>query len=290
LTLRTLFLGAVALALHGCAHPPTPNPHYVLGRAYQAGGVWHYPREASDLDETGIADIARDRPTGLTTDGELFDQSAMAGGHPTVQLPAVARLTNLENGRQVVIRINDRGAGNPHRLMDVTRRTAQLLGFPTSGLARVRLELLAQQSQDAEDALPGAPRLAIAAAPRGAIEVAELPPPGGSAAAAPQVPIAAPADAAKPAAPPMPLPETVTQTTPNPGHLIVRLDTFDEFQYAAVQQAKLAAAGAHIVYLTQGRTHQFRVDVGPLPSIAQADAVLDRALAYGIPDARIVVE
>jgi rare lipoprotein A len=290
LTLRTLFLGAAALALHGCAHPPTATPHYVLGRAYQAGGVWHYPREALDLDETGIADVAKDRPTGLTTDGEVFSQSALAAGHPTLQLPAIARLTNLENGRQVVIRINDRGAGNPHRLLDVTRRTAQLLGFPASGLARVRLELLPQQSEAAADALPGAPRLAIATAPLGAIEVAQLPPPGSGAAAAPPVPIVAPPDAAKPVPPPMRLPETVTQTAPDPGKLIVRLDTFDEFQYAAVQQAKLAASGAHIVYLTEGRTHQFRVDVGPLPSIAQADAVLDRALAYGIPDARIVVE
>ncbi|HET6607053.1 MAG TPA: RlpA-like double-psi beta-barrel domain-containing protein [Rhodopila sp.] len=290
MTLRLLLLGAAALALHGCANAPRPNPHYVLGTAYQAGGAWHYPRETMDLDETGIAAIAKDSSTGLTTDGERFSQSAMAGAHPTLQLPAVARVTNLENGRQVVIRINDRGSGNPHRLMEVTRRTAQLLGFPPSGLARVRLELLPQQSEDAADALPGAPKLTVATAPRGAIQTVDLPPPGANTAAVAPVPAAAPVDAAKPAAPPMRLPETVTQTTPNAGRLMVRLDTFGEFQFAAVQQAKMAAYGAHIVYLDQGRTHQFRVDVGPLPSIAQADSVLDRALANGIPDARIVVE
>jgi rare lipoprotein A len=290
LTLRPLLLGAAALVLYGCANTPTPNPHYVLGHAYQADGVWHYPRETMDLDDTGIAAIAKNSPTGLTTDGESFSQSAMAGAHPTLQLPAIARVTNLENGRQVVIRINDRGSGNPHRLMEVTHRTAQLLGFPPSGLARVRLELLPQESEDAADALPGAPKLAVAAAPRGDIQATDLPPPGSSMQAASPVPIAAHLEAPKPAAPPMRLPETVTQTTPNPGRLVVRLDTFDEFQFAAVQQAKMAAYGAHIVYLVQGRTRQFRVDVGPLPSIPQADAVLDRALAHGIPDARIVVE
>jgi rare lipoprotein A len=289
LTLKTLFLAAAALVLHGCAQP-TPNPHYVLGGAYQAGGVWHYPQEAAYLDETGIAAIARDSPTGLTSDGEAFDQTALAGGHATLQLPAIARLTNLENGRQVVIRINDRGDGNPHRLLDVTRRTAQVLAFPADGLARVRLQLLPNQSAAAVDAVPGAPKLAVAAAPRGAIEVAELPPPGAAAPAAAPTRMVAPDDAAKPAAPPMRLPEVVTQTQPNPGQLVVRLDTFDEFQYAAVQQAKMAAAGAHIVYLTEGRNHRYRVDVGPLSSIAQADAVLNRALGYGIPDARIVVE
>ncbi len=289
MTLKTLYLAAAALVLHGCARP-TPNPHYVLGGAYQAGGVWHYPQEAADLDETGIAAIARDSPTGLTSDGELFDQTALAGGHATLQLPAIARLTNLENGRQVVIRINDRGDGNPHRLLDVTRRTAQLLAFPANGLARVRLRLLPAESAAAADAMPGAPKLAVAAAPRSAIEVAELPPPGAAAPASAPARMVAPADSAMPAAPPMRLPEAVTQTQPNPGQLMVRLDTFDEFQYAAVQLAKMAAAGAHIVYLTEGRNHRYRVDVGPLPSIAQADSVLDRALGYGIPDARIVVE
>ena len=86
------------------------------------------------------------------------------------------------------------------------------------------------------------------------------------------------------------LPETVSQTTPRPGHLVVRLDVFDEFQYAAIEQAKMASVGAKIATVTQGRTRRFRVDVGPLPDVASADAVLDRALALGIPDARIVVD
>ncbi|HVY18247.1 MAG TPA: RlpA-like double-psi beta-barrel domain-containing protein [Rhodopila sp.] len=294
---RTLGLGsaAAALVLSGCTPAPTPHPHYVLGPAYQAGGVWHYPRDVDTLDETGIAAIARKPPSGLTSDGEVFDQGALAAGHPTIQLPAIARVTNLENGRQVVVRINDRGSGDPHRLIEVTRRAATLLDFPPDGLARVRVELLPRETEAAVDSVPGAPKLAVAAAPRSAIETTDLPAPGTPAAiAAPSastpVPLPGPDDTAKPAAEPLRLPERLTQVTPNPGRLVVRLDTFDEFQYAAAQQAKMAAAGAHIVYLTSGRGQQFRVDVGPLPSIARADAVLDQALALGIPDARIVVE
>jgi rare lipoprotein A len=97
-------------------------------------------------------------------------------------------------------------------------------------------------------------------------------------------------DQAATAAPPMRLPETITQTQPRPGTLMVRLDTFDDYRYAAVQRAKMGAYNTSIVNVYEGRTHRFRVQVGPLPSVAAADAVLDRALASGIPDAKIMVD
>ena len=125
------------------------------------GSVWFYPRESFDLDETGLAAVAKGDTARLTTDGEVFDQTALAAGHPTIQLPAIARLTNLENGREVTVRLNDRGSGDPRRLVEVTRRTAQLLAMPPDGVARVRLQVLPNESHAAADALPGAPSLAI---------------------------------------------------------------------------------------------------------------------------------
>ena len=134
-------------------------------------------RASDDLDETGLAAIARDSHARLTTDGELFDQTALAAAHPTLQLPAIARLTNLENGLQVTVRVNDRGSGNPHRVVEITKRTAALLGVSTmTPSPACGLQVLPNESQAAADALPGAPRLVIAAAPRETVEVAELPP------------------------------------------------------------------------------------------------------------------
>jgi rare lipoprotein A len=285
---------ALGLLAVGCAGPALkPDPHYVLGKPYQTRTVWYYPREAYDLDETGLAAIVKGDAARLTTDGEVFDQTALAAAHPTIQLPAIARLTNLENGREVAVRLNDRGSGDPRRLVEVTRRTATLLGIPSGGVARVRLRVLPNESHAAADALPGAPSLGLTAAPRGEVQVAELPPPQGvrqdSARALPAAPVARPVEAA-PAAPPLRLPEAVTQGVPRPGQLMVRLDTFDEYQYAAVERAKMSAAGAQIVSIVDHRTHQFRVEIGPLPDVAHADAVLEQALASGIPDARIVVD
>ena len=91
----------------------------------------------------------------MTTDGEVFDQTALAAAHPTIQLPAIARLTNLENGREVTVRLNDRGSGDPHRLVEITRRTAHLLDMPPDGVARVRLHVLPDESHAAAEALSG---------------------------------------------------------------------------------------------------------------------------------------
>jgi rare lipoprotein A len=285
---------SLALLTFSCTAPQLkPDPHYVLGKPYQAAQHWYYPRETFDLDETGIAAVIKDDASRLTSDGEVFDQTALAAAHPTIQLPAIARLTNLENGRQVTVRLNDRGSGDPRRLVEITRRTAILLAAPPGGVVRVRLQVLPSESHAAADALPGAPSLALTAAPRGGVEVAELPPlPGVRQGIGRALPIASdvrPAELPQ-AVPPLRLPEAVTQTTPQPGKLMVRLDTFDEYQYAAVERAKMGSAGARIVSVMSGRQHQFRVEIGPLPDVAHADAILDQALASGIPDARTVVD
>ncbi len=285
---------ALLIPLSACTPALKPDPHYVLGKPYQAGTVWYYPAENFDLDDTGLASVSKDTSVRLTTDGEVFDQTALAAAHPTIQLPAIARITNLETGLQTTVRVNDRGPGDPHRLVQVTRRTATLLGIPPGGAARVRLTVLPVESHAAADSLPGAPSPGVTAAPRGGVEVAELPPPPGIRQGAghviSQTPAARP-EAAASAAPPMRLPESVTRTEPQPGSLMVRLDSFDEYHYAAAQRARMAAAGAFIVTERQGRSRrQYRVQIGPIPDIARAEAILDQALASGIPDARIVVD
>ncbi|HEY2131358.1 MAG TPA: RlpA-like double-psi beta-barrel domain-containing protein, partial [Acetobacteraceae bacterium] len=236
----------VAILAAGCTPALKPEPHYVLGQPYQTNSVWFYPRESFDLDETGLAAIAKDGAPRLTADGEAFDQTALAAAHSTLQLPAIARLTNLENGREITVRLNDRGSGDPHRLVEVTKRSAALLDMPADGVAQVRLRVLPNESHAAAEALPGAPSLAMSAAPRGDVEVAELaPPPGvrqGNGRSLPKAVVAAP-DREPTAAPPMRLPEAVAQTSPRPGRLMVRLDTFDSYQYAAGQRAKMSRYG-----------------------------------------------
>ena len=281
------------LILPSCVQPPDPRPVYHLGTPYQASGAWHYPREATQYDETGLASVMATSRSGLTTNGEVLDQTAMIAAHPTLQLPAIARLTNLETALSTTVRINDRGTGNPKRLVEVSRRTAELLRIPADGTARVRLTLLPDPSQEAAEALPGAPSLAMAAAPRASIEVAELaPPPGVRDGGGRSATLANPTTTTDPtrAAPVLRLPETVTQDIPRPGQLMVRLGTFEVYQFATIQLSRVAGLGARITRTQQGRTRQFRVEIGPIEDTARAESVLDQTLAAGIPDARIVVE
>ena len=179
MTTRHILAAALTMLMFGCTPPLKPDPHYVLAKPYQVGRVWFYPRESYDLDQTGLASVVQGNASRLTTDGEVFDQTALAAAYPTIQLPAIARITNLETGREVTVRLNDQGSGDPHRLVQVTRRTATLLGMPPNGVARVRLQVLPNESRAAADPLPGAPSLALTAAPLGAVQVAELAPPPG---------------------------------------------------------------------------------------------------------------
>ncbi|MBN8906264.1 MAG: hypothetical protein J0H99_06510, partial [Rhodospirillales bacterium] len=180
-SLAATSLPLLALAfLFGCAKPgPAPHPHYVVGSPYKASGVWYYPAERAELVETGLAAVLPPNRPALTTNGEVYYPAAMAAAHPTLQLPAIARITDLETGRAVVVRINDRGTGDPHRRVEVTPRVAMLMGMRQDQPAQVRLELLGAESRAAVDGLAGAPSLPVSAAPRGAVQQANLPPPPG---------------------------------------------------------------------------------------------------------------
>jgi rare lipoprotein A len=280
----------LALVLASCQRPPPAQPHYVLGPPYLAGGAWYYPRESYQGVETGLATVYPPDHAPLTADGEVFDQTALAAAHQTLQLPAIARVTNLENGLQTVVRLNDRGPSTPHRLIEVTHRVAGLLRFGRDDGVRVRIEMLPAESHAAVDAVPGAPRLDIAAAPIGAVQQTDLPPPGGTV-------VAATAHRHEAEAVPEPatarierLPEMVTQGAPDPGRLFIRLGTFQSHRYADIQRAKVAGLGASIVRAVQDRQPVYRVAIGPLANVEQADMVLDRVLRAGVGDARIVVE
>ena len=284
---------AMLCLLAACTRPPPAHhPHYVLGAPYQAGGIWWYPRENYDLDETGLAAIYPDHHAPLTTDGEVFSQNAIAVAQPTLQLPAIARLTDLQTGRSLLVRINDRGNPSPGRLVQVTRRVATLLGMPRGSVAQVRLAVLAGPSAAAEDRVDGAPHLAIATAPLGRVQQVALPPPPGirQASGHRTPPAAPPPPAPAKGAEPLRIDGIVAQGSPDPGRLWVRLNTFQSYQYAAIQRARVVGLSPHIQTVSRGRTHVFRVVLGPFTRVTDADAALDRAIAAGVSDARIVID
>lgn len=131
------------LALSACATPrqaAEPSPHYKIGKPYQINGRWYHPRHDPDYDKVGVASWYGDPFHGrLTANGEIFDMNQMTAAHTTLPLPSLAEVQNLENGRTIIVRVNDRGPFADDRIIDLSREAARRLGFERKGLARVRV-------------------------------------------------------------------------------------------------------------------------------------------------------
>jgi rare lipoprotein A len=126
---------------------------YKVGSAYSVGGTWYRPEESFDYVETGIASWYGPNFDGhRTANGEIYDQDELTAAHRTLQMPCLVRVTNLENGRSVVVRINDRGPYMRGRIIDVSKRAAELLGFIGKGTARVRVAVLSKESREIAEA------------------------------------------------------------------------------------------------------------------------------------------
>lgn len=273
---------------------PSADATYTVGAPYQSGGVWYYPHEQFAYTATGLATQIARRP-GRTADGEVYDPTALVASHPTLQLPAIARVTDLETGRSLLVRINDRGPGDPHGLIGLSPRAVALLGAGAAPF-RVRVELQEAESRQLTGGQNEAAHLKIDTAPQAAIAAEDLAPPSGETASTrghvlPPDAKVAPVLAATPV-PTVParLPEQVTQGQPAPGQLYVELARFSAPSFAMEMVARLPSLGAvaSADYESSGEP-PFRVRIGPLRDIATAEATLDRALREGVSDARIVV-
>ena len=119
---------------------PKGGGFYKLGSPYAVGGRWYTPRDQPGLDEVGIASWYGDDFHGRkTANGEIYDMNRMSAAHPTLPLPTYAYVTNVENGRTVLVRVNDRGPYVGNRMIDLSRAAAHALGTKGRGLGRVRV-------------------------------------------------------------------------------------------------------------------------------------------------------
>ncbi len=122
---------------------------YKVGKPYQIDGRWYRPQEDWTYAETGMASWYGDQFHGRqTANGEIFDKNSMTAAHRTLPLPSLIRVTNLENGRTANLRVNDRGPFAHGRILDVSHEAARVLGFESQGVAKVKVELLSQESMD----------------------------------------------------------------------------------------------------------------------------------------------
>ncbi len=116
---------------------------YKIGTPYKIENQWYYPQENKRYDMTGVGSWYGPKFHGKrTANGEIFDMNLLTAAHPTLPMPIWARVTNLENNKSVIVRINDRGPFKKNREIDLSRRAAQILGYLEQGTAQLRVQYL----------------------------------------------------------------------------------------------------------------------------------------------------
>jgi rare lipoprotein A len=285
-----------------------------IGNPYQVMGQWYYPKDDASYDQTGIASWYGPNFHGLNTaNGEVYDMEMVSAAHKTLPLPSYVEVTNLENGRRIVVRVNDRGPFVSDRIIDLSRRSAELLGVLRQGTARVRVRRV-YPPEDVRLALRsggrsgGAVQLAAVSAPpsvpsQRAAVASDLPKPAASA-------VAASGEAMTPtSASPLPirtvsLPASVAAlpvSTQRPAATGSAAASFASAGPSFIQVAAVSDRGRAewlanylkvfgtplIQPMTSG---MIRVRIGPYASVEEAQAALAKVQDAGYQEARIVAD
>src|SRR6202011_782407 len=131
---------------------PKGGGTYRIGKPYTVGGQVYVPEEDTNYRAEGMASWYGDDFHGrLTANGEVFDMGSLTAAHPTLPMPSYARVTNLRNGKSVIVRVNDRGPYHGNRLRDVSNKAAELLEFKGNGVAHVRVEYVGRAPLEGSD-------------------------------------------------------------------------------------------------------------------------------------------
>lgn len=296
---------------------------YKVGNPYTIQGRRYYPKESYNYSETGVASWYGPKFHGKqTANGEIFDKYELTAAHKTLQLPSIIRVTNLANGRAVILRVNDRGPFSRDRVLDVSERAATLLGFKNNGTTRVRIDVMPQESkQVASLAKAGTdtrgyevalnskkqidPENNMVLPPRRPVQTIQV----ASVNQAPQAEYRAGSLApvqVQPLTPPLPPQKTISQTvshmepitSPSPisdvaysNKIYVQAGAFSEEQNALSLSNSLSRIGPSKVYMTRVNDRPFfRVRLGPYADEAEAQKIATTLLQSGNTNTKLVMD
>jgi rare lipoprotein A len=298
---------------------------YKVGAPYKIDGVTYTPQEEFNHVETGVASWYGPGFHGKSTaNGEPYDQSARTAAHRTLQMPAIVRVTNLDNGMSTVVRINDRGPFARSRIIDLSRTAAQELDIVRTGTGHVRIEQLQAESLAVKDVAiagggPAEQQAAVAQASSGRYAPAQAQAPVQTAAYSPPAPVyaqPAPAPAYAQPAPTQPVWQTNSRSAaadPAPAYIpassggptvaslatgstlqptsgfYVQTGAFTTPENAERQRGAVSSYGiSEISQGSAGGRDVYRVRLGPYTTSDAAGIVADRLKRSGYGDARVV--
>ena len=284
-----------------------------IGNPYQVLGQWYYPKDEAAYDQSGIASWYGPGFHGLSTaNGEAYDMDMLSAAHKTLPLPSYVEVSNLENGRKLVVRVNDRGPFVSDRIIDLSRRSAEVLGIKEKGTARVRVRRVyppesvrmalrdgrrppATQMAAVTTAIPPVvPRAApVASQPAASAQVFSpkaMPEPaltGGASVTLVDLP-ASSATAGRTGATPQGASGQVAASFASPHQSFIQVAAVSDPGRASWLAAFLKPFGTPMVQQTASGL--IRVRIGPYASQEAAQAALAKVRDAGYQDARIVTD
>lgn len=289
---KTLYAGLAALLLlAGCASEPKEFTYanlpqevkaikadggiYKVGNPYTVLGQSYIPREDYNYSETGMASwYGDDFHNKRTANGETYNMRAITAAHRTLPLPSIVKVTNLENGRTIIARVNDRGPYVKNRIIDISEKGAEMLGYKNKGIAKVKVEILADESRAIKEAMlskdnsskiyTAAQKNMQTAVP---VQTANITP--------------VPATTA---------PQKVALNQPTEsGTFFVQVGAFTDYEKAKQMASAMERFGRVSIYEAYlSKDGIYRVRLGAYNSRDEALQILDRVLDYGHADVTIV--
>lgn len=291
---RLIALVSLMILVTACGtHEYSPEENrrlYKVGNPYTIAGQRYHPKEDFAYDETGLASwYGPGFHRNDTANGEQFNKYSMTAAHKTLPMPSIVRVTNLENGRSVKVRINDRGPFVKGRIIDVSRRAAEQLGFKDNGVAKVRVQLLPQETAALfGGTLPNGHKIALAK--NDAPEPVAKP--------EPQEEREVASAAADTGAKPVFIETEAVSYEPDtalsagdghPGDLLIRVGLFRQAANAKKVVRDILRFGvANVKEIVQDNERFFLVQLGPVTNAREAERLLNLILDSGYPDAYIV--
>jgi rare lipoprotein A len=276
---------------------PYGGGRYHVGKPYQVAGRWFEPKEQPGYDKKGMASWYGEAfNRRKTSNGEWFDMTRLTAAHPTLPLPSYVKVTNLDNGREVVVRVNDRGPFVGTRIIDLSKRTAEVLEFKNKGKAQVRVQYigpaplndngshLVAMNKELDRGTPLRKMIASADRRKGK-------------APADSVRVAAAKPAKKKAPPPEPQFETAAYepeaeaAAPAPTEIsyFIQLGSFSDGENAARVRDQFAAVWpVQFIELSGASGPIYRVRLGPISSSEDAQTALIDAQTAGFGDAKLI--
>ena len=262
---------------------------YKVEKPYEINGVWYFPAENYNYSEKGLASwyMPSNGKTAKTANGEEYIATEMTARHKTLPLPSIVKITNLDNNKSIIARVNDRGPMVNNRLIDVSQRAAQELGFPVTGTTNVMVEVMPKESQEVRDALLAAGRVYTE---DGATQELSIVPPMPVPEEPSQVAVA-PAPVYQPTAEPIyterTQPKRVVVATQTGGTYIQLGAYGDPANAAKVQRAVSNVTQAETMQKLSGGRTLTVVKAGPYANRAEAEQALRQLKQMGYRDAYI---